>query len=272
MPNRKLFVLLTVVVILLVFLVSTTVVIAQSEEETNSISLLTIHLFAIISSFAVTIFLSIILYVKSNSNFDRGLRRFTNNIVTESHWDTLKSVSKTTGTMTTQAEAHIRAFSEASKEDRPVTDDDLHKAYEHVEKFSEDCINIEEVHRFKNTSVREIMNREITTIDENKRLCDLWDYVRKSNHLGFPVVKGAELVGIATFSDLNQFKEKDWKKVKVGRVMTTKENLVKVNPDTSLATAVRLMQDRRIGRILVMEGNELKGIVSRSDIIKMHFA
>ena len=266
MPNRKPLI-LCAMVILLVFSISTAVVVAQSEE-THSPSLITVHLFAIIAS----IFLSIFFYSRSNSNFDRSLRHFTDNIVTESHWDTLRSVSKTTGTMTTQAEVHLRAFSEASKEDRPVTDNDLHRAYEHVEKFSDDCINIEEVHRFKNTSVREIMNREITTIDESKKLSDLWDCIRTSNHLGYPVVKNDELVGIITFSDLNQFKEGDWKKVEIRRVMTTKENLVKVNPDTSLATVVGLMQDRRIGRIPVMDGNELKGIVSRSDIIKMHFA
>lgn len=269
MPNKKLLVLRIAIAILFVFSVSATIVTAQPEEtgEASFSLLINMHLVAIICSIALSIFF----YSRSNLNMEKNFSRSTNNIVSESRWDALRSVSKTTGTITAQAQAHLRAFSEASKEDREVTDDDLEKAYARVEKFSDDCINIEEVQRFKNTSVREIMTRDVITLTENDRLSNLWSNIQEYNHLGYPVVKDNELVGVVTLSDLNRFKERDWERIKIGEVMTAKENLVTTNPASTLAIAVELMQSRQVGRIPVMEGNELKGIISRSDIIKIHF-
>lgn len=55
--------------------------------------------------------------------------------------------------------------------------------------------------------------------------------------------------------------------MKASEVMNT--NLVKVGPEASLSDAARLMLSLDIGSLLVMEGDELKGILTKSDFIRL---
>jgi CBS domain-containing protein len=55
--------------------------------------------------------------------------------------------------------------------------------------------------------------------------------------------------------------------LKASEVMNT--NLVKVGPEASLSDAARLMLSLDIGSLLVMEGDELKGILTKSDFIRL---
>ena len=45
--------------------------------------------------------------------------------------------------------------------------------------------------------------------------------------------------------------------------------VVKISPDASLADAARLMLSLDIGSLLVMEGDELKGILPKSDFARL---
>jgi CBS domain-containing protein len=45
--------------------------------------------------------------------------------------------------------------------------------------------------------------------------------------------------------------------------------VVKISPDASLADAARLMLSLDIGSLLVMEGDELKGILAKSDFARL---
>ena len=53
---------------------------------------------------------------------------------------------------------------------------------------------------------------------------------------------------------------------RVGEVMT--HGVVSVGPEASLAEIVALMDSRHIRRILVIDGGELKGVVSRADLVR----
>ena len=55
--------------------------------------------------------------------------------------------------------------------------------------------------------------------------------------------------------------------MKASEVMNV--NLVKIRPDAHLSEAARLMLSLDIGSLLVIEGKELKGILTKSDFIRL---
>ncbi|WJF89191.1 IMP dehydrogenase [Paraburkholderia bonniea] len=83
---------------------------------------------------------------------------------------------------------------------------------------------------------------------------------------GFPVVEGAQLVGIVTNRDLRFETRLD---EPVRTIMTPRERLVTVREGTSLAEAKALMHGHRLERVLVInDAFELRGLMTVKDITK----
>jgi CBS domain-containing protein len=53
--------------------------------------------------------------------------------------------------------------------------------------------------------------------------------------------------------------------IRVGDVMT--RDFISVKPETSLLTCAKLMIKKRVGSLIIQEGNKLKGIVTEKDIV-----
>ncbi|MGH7473889.1 MAG: CBS domain-containing protein [Candidatus Methylomirabilales bacterium] len=99
---------------------------------------------------------------------------------------------------------------------------------------------------------------------------------RQIRHL--PVVEDGKLVGIVTDRDIRLVfpsavtadnKEQDpfdaLEKVSVGQIMT--KRVFTVTPETSIADAARLLLERRIGGLPVVQGDLLVGIITKTDIL-----
>lgn len=56
--------------------------------------------------------------------------------------------------------------------------------------------------------------------------------------------------------------------VKVKELMIPKEKLVKVKPSTTIIEAVKIMYDKGIGSVLVVENEKLVGIFTERDVVK----
>ena len=92
-----------------------------------------------------------------------------------------------------------------------------------------------------------------------------------------PVLDDDRLIGIVTDRDIrdayptsmmiNRTKEIDRfaEKVTVEEVMT--RDILVVTPETTLDIAVGLLRKHRVGALPVIEGNELVGIITRSDVL-----
>jgi CBS domain-containing protein len=92
---------------------------------------------------------------------------------------------------------------------------------------------------------------------------DVVNLMLRQKHLGYPVVKDGKLVGIVTLKDVMNANENDV----VESVMS--RNVVVVSPETRVFEALRIMSEKRIGRLPVVEGDRVIGIISRSDIVKL---
>ncbi len=118
----------------------------------------------------------------------------------------------------------------------------------------------------KRFRVRDIMTTEVITVRPEITIKELLDVILHRKHLGYPVVDNGKLLGIITLDDVRSVPRDRFDEVTVRDVM--KQNLITVTPDDPAYSAFKKMGANRIGRVLVMDGDELAGIVSRTDIIR----
>jgi CBS domain-containing protein len=125
--------------------------------------------------------------------------------------------------------------------------------------------------------VKEIMVKEVATLDVNDELSLATDIMRLGRIRHLPVVDGPRLVGIISERDLFRsslaqalgYGTKDtrdlMKKLRIKDVMVAE--VLTVSPEDEVRQAVRLMVDRKIGCLPVVEGDRLVGLITETDIL-----
>ena len=93
-----------------------------------------------------------------------------------------------------------------------------------------------------------------------------------------PVQRDGKLVGIVTWGDIRKASASDVSqlagyeldylidKIKIKRIMSAKP--LTVTPDTSLAQAADIMLQHKVGGLPVLDGDQLVGIITESDILR----
>ncbi|MBI4461648.1 MAG: IMP dehydrogenase [Acidobacteria bacterium] len=103
------------------------------------------------------------------------------------------------------------------------------------------------------------------TISPQSLIAEARELMAKYRISGLPVTEGPRLVGIVTNRDLRFQSRAD---LPVSAVMT-KQNLVTVPVGTTLADAERILQEHRVEKLLVVDGDfRLKGLITVKDIQK----
>jgi Zn-dependent protease/CBS domain-containing protein len=114
--------------------------------------------------------------------------------------------------------------------------------------------------------VRDIMTKDVATIDGNATVADALKLMFEKKHLGYPVVENGRVIGVVTLSDIAKVPESRRSTVQVKDIMT--RNVITLKPDDDASTALQRISQYRIGRLLVMDGDRIAGIISRSDLVK----
>ncbi|MGB8309357.1 MAG: CBS domain-containing protein [Methanoregula sp.] len=115
--------------------------------------------------------------------------------------------------------------------------------------------------------VGDMMSSPVITVPSNMPLTKVIDMMYSSKHLGFPVVERDTLVGMVTLVDVNRTSPIDREAMQVKDVMT--RNIITLPPSASVIDALRIMSIRNIGRIPIVNDNQIIGIVTRTDILKV---
>ena len=114
---------------------------------------------------------------------------------------------------------------------------------------------------------RDIMTSDVTTATRAMPLREVAAMMRGGDVGSVPVVEDGKLVGIVTDRDIviRSIAEGKNADSPVGDAMTTE--IFSVNPDDFVFEAIRLMGDKQVRRIPVVdEGGRLAGIIAMADV------
>lgn len=129
--------------------------------------------------------------------------------------------------------------------------------------------------------VRNIMKKDPLTIGPEASFFDARAIIQEERVRHLPVVdKHKRIVGLLTDRDLRDAGPSNATllsvqelhyllgKLKVSAMMTPLDKLITVTPDTMIEKAAQLMHDNKIGCLPVLDGKELVGILSETDILE----
>ena len=128
-------------------------------------------------------------------------------------------------------------------------------------------------------TVRDIMTPEVTTLGRNESLQFVKDIMTLGRVRHFPVVDEGKVVGIVSQRDLYKaslgsvmkYGEKAQRSflegIAVKEVMC--EPVITIAPHASVKEAARIMMEKKIGCLPVLEGHTLVGIVTETDMLKL---
>jgi len=122
-------------------------------------------------------------------------------------------------------------------------------------------------HLLQDVTIGSMMSTQVTTVAPTLPVSQVIGMMYASKHLGFPVVDRDALVGMITLADVNRTSPIDREAMQVRDVMT--RDPVTLPPTAPVIDALRIMSTRNIGRIPVVDGGKILGIVTRTDILKV---
>ncbi|MTI94833.1 MAG: CBS domain-containing protein [Firmicutes bacterium] len=113
----------------------------------------------------------------------------------------------------------------------------------------------------------DVMSAPVKTIDENKPIADANRLLLRYGHTGMPVINDfKQLVGVISRRDVDKAMRHGLGHAPVKGYMS--RNVVTVKPDTPLESVTHLIIHNDIGRLPVLEKNQLVGIITRTDILR----
>lgn len=122
------------------------------------------------------------------------------------------------------------------------------------------------------------MQRKIVTISAHESLSTVEDIMRLGRVRHMPVVSGGQLVGVVSerdllrgsLSSLSAHRTAERKAflyaVEIGRVMSSPP--IVIHPGASIKEAARTMAEAKIGCLPVVDGDDLVGIVTETDVLR----
>ncbi|WP_413379627.1 CBS domain-containing protein [Alkalihalobacillus sp. 1P02AB] len=117
-------------------------------------------------------------------------------------------------------------------------------------------------------TAKQIMSQPVKTIIESETIEQASLLMQQYGHSGLPVVKeDRSLAGVISRKDVDKALRHQLGHAPTKAYMTTKP--ITISEDDTLETIQEMMIEHNIGRLLVLAEKQLKGIISRSDIIEI---
>jgi len=118
-------------------------------------------------------------------------------------------------------------------------------------------------------TVGDIMTRDVLAAPSNITVQQLVsEYFLVHPHDGYPVVEDGRVLGIVTMHCVRSVPKDRRETTTVGEAMIPCEQAVTVKPTASALEALNTMARQNVGRVLVLDGPRLLGIVTRGDLMR----
>jgi Zn-dependent protease/CBS domain-containing protein len=125
---------------------------------------------------------------------------------------------------------------------------------------------------FQDVTVGDIMTpaNDLHTVEPETTVAELIQRMFTERHTGYPVVdtnafEGERLIGLVTLTDAREIEPVERDAYTVEDVMTTE--LQTITPDSDAMAAIDQMREHDIGRLLVVDNDDLVGLISRTDVM-----
>ncbi|GIW21895.1 MAG: membrane protein [Candidatus Sericytochromatia bacterium] len=129
----------------------------------------------------------------------------------------------------------------------------------------------------KREPVSKIMSTNLKTVNLTNDLNDVKAIFNEHKVRHIPVVSGNKLIGLISLTDFmritynvgevkDQINQAIFSTLGIKDVMTT--DLITVSPNDTIRDVAEILANKEFHALPVVEGDELKGIVSTTDIIK----
>ncbi len=118
--------------------------------------------------------------------------------------------------------------------------------------------------------VKDIMNNKPLCVDKNISVAILAEVMSKKNLEAAVIVENDTPIGIVTEKDLLVkvlAKNKNPENTRAEEIMSTP--IITIPPDADIITAMKKMLSHNIRRLIVTEGNEVVGILTVSDLLRI---
>ena len=119
------------------------------------------------------------------------------------------------------------------------------------------------------TSITEVMTRDVRACEPNATVADAAKVMAQEDVGPVPIVEDGRLVGIVTDRDIVVrvvAEGRDPNATTVKEIAST--DLVTVSPGDDLDEALKLLAERQVRRLPVVEGDRLVGIVAQADVAR----
>jgi len=121
----------------------------------------------------------------------------------------------------------------------------------------------------RGVTAADAMLREVAMLPAEISLAEaVHDYFLRSGYGAYPVVRGDTVVGLLCRRDVLKVPADDRERTSVQAAMTPLGELVVIPPGAPLLRAMSKMAESGIGRLLVMEGGRLVGLLTMSSVLR----
>ncbi|MDD2666171.1 MAG: CBS domain-containing protein [Methanocellales archaeon] len=125
--------------------------------------------------------------------------------------------------------------------------------------------NINEMVSLPKKPIKEYMSKEILYVEANATLQEAALILTERNIHGAPVKENEKAIGVVTFRDIGRALAEGKIKSKVRDVMATSP--ISIDGNRPLYEAIKVLDKHKVGLLMVTEGEEAIGIISKTDIL-----
>lgn len=116
--------------------------------------------------------------------------------------------------------------------------------------------------------VSRFMQRDVRTVEPTLTIREfVEDHVYPYQHKLFPVTQEGKLLGSITLRDVKSIPREAWDEQRVGDVLSPCGERNCVSPDTDAMQLLSQMNRDKISRLMVVEGDELRGIITLKNML-----
>ena len=121
--------------------------------------------------------------------------------------------------------------------------------------------------------IKNLMSEDLITVDKDQNLTDALKLLRKHNVSRLPVTNNKELVGIISERDIaNKLGSSKYENMPASRLHVSSvmiKDVITVPQSMQLGEVAKIMLEKGIGSVPVMDGDKMVGIVSKADFVTL---